>query len=52
MPTSVNNAYREVRLGLLCGLYGLIGVAIFLSFADPYLRNPEGAVFSFTASRN
>jgi hypothetical protein len=43
---------REIGLGLLCGLCGLIGVAILLSIADPYLRDPDGAVFSFSALLN
>jgi hypothetical protein len=39
---------REICLGLLYGVCGLIGVAIFLSVADPYLRDPDGAVFSLS----
>jgi hypothetical protein len=39
---------REIGLGLFYGLCGLIGVAVFLNIADPYLRGPDGAVFSFT----
>jgi hypothetical protein len=50
--TSQGPGWREVRLGLLCGLCGLIVVAIFLSFADPYLRDADGAVFSFSALVN
>jgi hypothetical protein len=50
--TSQGPGWREVCLGLLCGLCGLIVVGIFLSFADPYLRDPDGAVFSFTALAN
>jgi hypothetical protein len=37
---------REICLGLLCGFCGLIGIAIFLSVADPFLRDPDGAVFT------
>ena len=47
--TSQGPGWREVRLGLLCGLCGLIGVAIFLSFADPYLRDPAQSRKQFTA---
>ena len=43
---------REIGLGLFCGLCGLIGIAIFLSITDPYLRYPDGAVFSFSAVVN
>ena len=46
--TTQGLSWREIGLGLLCGLCGLIGVAIFLSVADPYVREPDGAVFSFS----
>ena len=43
---------REVYLGVLWGLCGLLCVALFLSVADPILRDPGGAVFSFSSVLN
>jgi hypothetical protein len=43
---------REIALGLLYGLCGLVGAAIFLSIADAHLRDPDGAVFSLSALFN
>jgi hypothetical protein len=41
---------RELFLGLLFGFCALIGVAIILSIADPYFRDPGGVVFSLSIS--
>jgi hypothetical protein len=51
-PTTTGPGRREIGLGLLFGVCGLIGAAVFLSVADPYLRDPDGAVFSFSALFN
>jgi len=48
-PTTTQElGWREIGLGLLYGLCGLIALAILLSVADPYLRDPNGEVFSFS----
>ena len=45
--TDVPN-YRDVLMGILMGVGGLISIAWVLDLVDPQLRDPAGQVFSIS----